>query len=82
MSADGSDPVQLTNNNFYDVQPAYSPDGAQIAYETNEAGDREVYMRPSTPGPVAIPVTSTAAGAADRAARLGVGWPTAQAADA
>ena len=82
MSADGSDPVQLTNNNFYDVQPAYSPDGAQIAYETNEAGEREIYMRPSTPGPAAIPVTSTAAGAADEQPDWGWGGSTAPAADA
>jgi Tol biopolymer transport system component len=75
MSADGSDPVQLTNNNFYDVQPAYSPDGAQIAYETNQDGDREIYMRPSTPGPSAIPVTSTAAGAADEQPDWGWGGP-------
>ena len=75
MRADGSDRVQLTKNNFYDAQPAFSPDGAQIAYETNEDGDREIYMRPSTPGPIAIPVTSTAASAADEQPDWGWGGP-------
>jgi Tol biopolymer transport system component len=75
MASDGSDLVRLTNNNFYDVQPAYSPDGTRIAYETNEAGDREIYMRAATPGPASIPVTSTAAGAADEQPDWGWGGP-------
>ena len=44
MRADGSDRVQLTNNAVYDVQPAYSPDGTQIAYETKRGrGPRDIH---------------------------------------
>ena len=50
MSADGSDPVRLTNNSAYDGQPAYSPDGDRIAYETLEGGDRDRYTRAAGPG--------------------------------
>ena len=63
MRADGSDPVRLTNNGLYDVQPAYSPDGTRIAYETSEDGNREIYVRPATPGGAPANVTNAAAAA-------------------
>ena len=44
MRADGSDPVQLTNNTVYDVQPAYSPDCTRIAFETTRGrGPRDLH---------------------------------------
>jgi Tol biopolymer transport system component len=36
MEADGSDPVNLTNNPAPDLSPAWSPDGTRIAFERDE----------------------------------------------
>jgi TolB protein len=49
MAADGSAPVQLTHNALHDEGPAWSPDGAQLAYMSgpdNRHGDINVM----TPG--------------------------------
>jgi hypothetical protein len=73
MRADGTDPVRLTTNNFYDVQPAYSPDGTKIAYESNEQGDREIYTRPATAGGTSANITNT--GGADEQPDWGSGGP-------
>jgi len=75
MSATGSDPVRLTNNNSYDAQPAYSPDGTLIAYETNEDGDLEVFTRPASPGGAPANITNTAVGLTDQAPDWGWGGP-------
>lgn len=77
MRADGNDPVRLTNNGVYDVQPAYSPDGTRIAYETREDGDREVYVRHATAGGAAANVTNTAGGVTDEQPDWGWGGPPA-----
>ena len=53
MRADGSDRVQLTNNGVYDVQPAYSPDGTQIATRATRTGTaRYTRGRPTAGGRV------------------------------
>ena len=48
MNADGSDPVNLTNNATAgantDSQPAYSPDGTRIAFQSNRDGNRNVHV--------------------------------------
>jgi dipeptidyl aminopeptidase/acylaminoacyl peptidase len=77
MSADGSDPVRLTNNSAYDGQPAYSPDGGSIAYETLEGGDREIYTRGAGPGGTPANVTNTAPAAAEEQPDWGFGGPPA-----
>ena len=42
MASDGSNPVNLTNNESDDTEPAFSPDGSQIAFVSNRAdGDEE-----------------------------------------
>ena len=46
MDADGSDPVQITTNSLYDVQPAWSPDGTRIAYVTEgEPKGAQIWVR-------------------------------------
>ena len=38
--------VQLTTTRGADVDPAWSPDGMQIAYASDESGGLEIYVRP------------------------------------
>ena len=44
MEADGTNPVNLTNNPAEDSRPAWSPDGTKIAFESDRDGNREVYV--------------------------------------
>jgi dipeptidyl aminopeptidase/acylaminoacyl peptidase len=44
MNADGSGIVRLTSDPADDVQPTWSPDGTQIAFESNRDGNYEIYM--------------------------------------
>ena len=76
MRADGTDPIQLTSNAFYDAQPAYSPDCRQIAYETVRSGNREIFTRPATAGAATeTNITNTAVTAADSEPDWGVAAP-------
>jgi dipeptidyl aminopeptidase/acylaminoacyl peptidase len=43
MNPDGSDQTRLTNNNYDDGAPAWSPDGTKIASNTNRDGNHEIY---------------------------------------
>ncbi len=43
MRGDGSDPQQLTDEPADDMSPAWSPDGATIAFVTDRDGNREIY---------------------------------------
>jgi Tol biopolymer transport system component len=38
IKADGAGPDRLTNGRFFDVGPAYSPDGRQIAFGSDRGG--------------------------------------------
>lgn len=44
QSADGSEPTRLTNSPTLDEKPAWSPDGARLAFESDRDGNREVYV--------------------------------------
>ncbi|MDP9020561.1 MAG: hypothetical protein M3N25_07145 [Actinomycetota bacterium] len=44
MDADGSNQVRLTENNFQDALPSFSPDGTKIAFNSNRDLDHEIYV--------------------------------------
>ena len=44
MDAEGENPINLTNNPALDKHPAWSPDGARIAFDSNREGNTEVYV--------------------------------------
>jgi eukaryotic-like serine/threonine-protein kinase len=44
------EPKPFVNSTFTEWEPAFSPDGRWLAYESNESGSYEVYVRPF-PGP-------------------------------
>ena len=43
-NANGSFPVDLTNDPGSDVDPAWSPDGTKLAFASNRDGDYEIYV--------------------------------------
>ena len=48
MNADGSNQTRITNNTDPDIEPAWSPDGARIAYvSTVGEGNTEIYLMDS-----------------------------------
>lgn len=44
---DGSDPIALTSGPAYHAECAYSPDGTQIVYASNESGSMNIYVMQS-----------------------------------
>jgi TolB protein len=44
MAADGTDVVRLTNDPAEDTSPAWSPDGAKIAFVSDRDGNDEIYV--------------------------------------
>jgi hypothetical protein len=44
MNADGSNPVDLSNNAAAERHPSFSPDGTKIAFVSNLDGNNEIYV--------------------------------------
>ena len=44
VRADGTGPRKLTSGRIYDGNPAYSPDGEQVAFVRETAGNAEIYV--------------------------------------
>ena len=43
MNSDGSVQTRRTNNSISDTNPAYSPDGKQIVFDSARDGNSEIY---------------------------------------
>jgi len=53
ISADGSDDRGLTNGNYSDTSPRWSPDGTRLAYISDRDGKPQIYVRWMDNGQVA-----------------------------
>ena len=47
MKVDGSEQINLTNNQSGDRFPCFSPDGSKIAFESDRDGNSEIYIMDS-----------------------------------
>jgi len=52
MAADGSDRRRLTSTPAVEANPAFSPDGKRIAFESDRDGNREIYVMDADGGHV------------------------------
>jgi Tol biopolymer transport system component len=50
MNADGTNPITIAANSANDIFPAWSPNGARIAFSSNRDGDFEIYSVAATGG--------------------------------
>ena len=44
MDVEGGEAVQLTFNDFSDLQPAWSPDGERIAFVSYQSGNGDIFI--------------------------------------
>ena len=52
INLDGTNPVQLTNNDSLDWEPSFSPDGTRIAFSSRRDGNLEIYSMDANGGDV------------------------------
>jgi len=53
IDADGTNRRALTDNQVYDGEPDWSPDGQYLAFESMQAGNSDIYIAPVGSGPLA-----------------------------
>jgi eukaryotic-like serine/threonine-protein kinase len=70
-------PFKVVSSRFTESMPQFSPDGRWIAYNSNESGRYEVYVRPFRPEHVAPDGTIMATPIVRTGATLAVGAPVA-----
>ena len=51
MRADGSDARQITNDNYDDGYPGWSPTGDWLVYDSSRDNNTDIYLIPTTGGP-------------------------------
>ncbi len=44
IDANGQNPSVVTDNDYYDGEPDWSPDGTRLAFESTKAGNRDIYV--------------------------------------
>ena len=44
MNIDGTNPVQLTDNTFGDIDVRWSPDGSRLLFASDRSGEWEIYV--------------------------------------
>jgi eukaryotic-like serine/threonine-protein kinase len=69
MNPDGTDPRRVTNNDALDDNPAFSPDGARIAFSSQRGGGVDIYLVDPDGDETTRLTNFTATG-------LGALWPT------
>jgi eukaryotic-like serine/threonine-protein kinase len=69
-SMDGGQPIQVVNSKSDDRTAQFSPDSQFIAYESNQTGQYEIYVRPF-PAPGADKAVSAGGGSQPRVRRRG-----------
>ena len=66
---DGSNVRRLTNDGAEDINPAWSPDGLHLAFDTNRDGNYEIYVMDASGGTCAPDVPGRGGWTADLVAR-------------
>ena len=59
LTGKGGEPVPIAQTPVYEAGARFSPDGAWLAYVSNESGAREIYLRPVDGGGERIRVSSS-----------------------